>query len=121
MKRILLGGTVVAVVLVIFFAAWETMGDHPIRPAALAAGPTSIESPNGLYRIDVTDTGILLISPSVQVKVESGQVKVQAPLVRLCGAGGRPVARQGDIVQTSGDMNHQVGPITQGSPTTYVC
>ena len=116
MKRILLGSTVVGLVVVAFFAAWEFMGDDPVRPAALAASPaSSLESPNGVYKIEVTDGGILLSGPTVQVKVDGAQVRVQAPIVRLCGSGGRPVARQGDIVPAA------PGPIAQGSPTTFVC
>ncbi len=121
MKKVLLGSTVTAVLIVVLFAAWEFMGDHPVRPSALAAETTSIESPNGLYRIDVTNSGILLIAPSVQVRVDATQLRVQAPLVRLCGSGGQRVARLGDLVQTSGGPSNQVGPIVQGSTTTFVC
>ena len=116
MRKVLLGSTAVGLVVVLFFAAWEAMGDDPIRPAALAAVPaTSLESPNGLYKIEATDTGILLSGPGVLVKVDGAQVRVQAPLVRLCGGGGRPVARLGDLVPAA------PGPIAQGSPTTLVC
>lgn len=118
MKKIVLGSTVVALVVVVFFAAWEFMGDDPIRPAALAApAATSLESPNGLYRIEATDGGILLSGPGVQVRVDGAQVRVQAPVVRLCGGGGRPAARLGDLVQIA----NQTGPIVQGSPSTFVC
>ena len=104
MKNVVIGGTIVALVVVLFFAAWESMGDEPIRPAALAAVPaTSLESPNGLYRIEATDGGILLSGPGVQVKVDDAQVKV------LCGVDGRP------------SQINQTGRIVRGSPTTFFC
>ena len=122
MKKVLLGSTVVGLVIVVFFAAWEFKGDDPIRPASLAAtGPATLVSPNGSYRIEVADTGILMSGPGVQVRLDGSQVRVQAPLVRLCGAGGQRVARVGDLVQTAGSATNQTGPIVQGWTTTFVC
>jgi hypothetical protein len=121
MRKVLLGGTAVGLVVVLFFAAWESMGDDPVRPAALAATAPTLVSPNGSYRIEVADTGILMTGPGVQVRVDGSQVRVQAPLVRLCGAGGQRVARVGDLVQTAGSASSQTGPIVQGSTTTFVC
>jgi len=94
----------------------------------------TFESPNHLYSIAVTDTGIRLRSqfgseiemtgPAVNIKNPGGPTtiggipaKLDSPLVLLGPCGGGPsVARMGDPVVAMGG-----GVITGGSPFVHAC
>lgn len=89
--------------------------------------PTKLVSPNGQYRVEVTDTGAVMRGPNGSavrlstsaVTVETaGQVTVQGAVVRLGGPTcGTPVARLGDGVTTSGSQ----GVITGGAVSVLSC
>jgi hypothetical protein len=71
----------------------------PAGPPGTFSG--SFKSPNGLYSIDVTDTGVLLKGPGGTVKIDQGNVilkgtvgvQLNAPIVSLNGGCSR-VMRQ---------------------------
>jgi hypothetical protein len=99
--------------------AWNTEGPQgPQGPAGTFSG--SFRSPNGLYSLSVTDSGITLAGPAASVDVGASTVSVQGAttvsvqgaIVQLNGAGCRPAARLADAVS---------GPvIVSGSPTVCV-
>jgi hypothetical protein len=97
--------------------AWNIKGpagaSGPAGPAG-ATGPSgppgasgtfsgSFKSPNGLYSVDVLDTGILLKGPGGSVKIDGGSVIVQgtagaqlnAPIVSLNGGCTRVLRQNG--------------------------
>jgi phage baseplate assembly protein gpV len=101
--------------------------------------PGSLTSPNGLFSIRVTDSGITLRGPNVVVQLDATQFQVNAEdalvssvnqtriisggstningtVIRLNGAGCPPVARVGDRVQFG-----ELGTIITGSPTVTIC
>jgi phage baseplate assembly protein gpV len=111
---------------VVLGSLWN--GTEP-PPAGSASG--HITSPNGLFSISVTDSGIELRGPSVVVRVDAANVQVDAvgtairslgptdvsgAVVRLNGSGCPPVARVGDLVQFA-----ELGRIVTGSPTVTAC
>jgi hypothetical protein len=88
-------------------------------------------SPNGLFSIDVKDTGVVLTGPSGSVTINgggvsvqgSGTVSVQGSTISLngCNAG---IARNGDTIDPTGLIAPPYGgpvigtaKISQGSPT----
>ena len=145
------------------------------RALPVATAPIIQQSPNGLYKLSITDTGIELLGPQGGVRITDAGIEIGAPnttrvaimannvnvksgqdmkleaaatmdirggstmdirsgatvqitaaagasligsLVTLgCSSNGRPIARVGDVVNTT------VGPpvIVQGSPTVLVC
>jgi hypothetical protein len=139
-KKLALGlGLVVLAALGTVFA-WKVVGNDTNKGAltlatqpqlTIATTPT-IRSPNGDYSIVVANDGITLDGPGGSVEIGAagiavkgtGNVQVQAPLVRLCGSGGRPVARQNDpVVGSVGGGGGPLvgGQIAQGSPTVLAC
>jgi hypothetical protein len=102
--------------------AWNVEGPQgpqgPQGPAGTFSG--SFRSPNGLYSLSVTDSGITLAGPSASVNVGASSVSVQGATsvsvqgatVQLNGPGCRPAARLADVV--SGSL------IVTGSPTVCV-
>lgn len=93
----------------------------PEGPAGSFAG--HFASPDGLFSIDVTDTGIVMTGPSGSVTINSTGVSVQGSVISLNGCNTR-VARTGDTVDPTGlSATTPGGPvvgiatISQGSPT----
>jgi len=59
----------------------------PQGPPGPSGGNANLTSPNGLYKITVTDTGILLKGPGGTVKIDRGAVSVKGlPYVEIEGA-----------------------------------
>jgi hypothetical protein len=93
----------------------------PTHPANASA--TTLQSPNGLYRIDVSDSGIVLRTPGVTLTLDASSLVVKAGAIQLRASGtadihaslvqlngnGSPVARRGDPVVN--------GAIAGGDPT----
>jgi phage baseplate assembly protein gpV len=102
-------------------------------------GGTSLTSPNGLFSINVTDSGITIRGPNAVVRVDARDVAVNAENtaissdnqtgiisggftningagIRLNGSGCPPVARVGDLVQFG-----ELLRIFTGSPTVTSC
>jgi hypothetical protein len=79
-------------------------------------------SPNGLFSISVTNTGIELAGPTTRVEVSGASVRVTAPTVQLNGCGA-PVARAGDTIVGNGFSHPDggavavTGSIAAGTPT----
>lgn len=153
MNRVLIVSTVVASLVSAGSAAAWGLGDDSRREAALtiATERTStfrrveegsrLTSPEGKYEVSVTDSGIRWRGPGGSIELTpagikldgaasvslrgAALVKVEGAQVRLCAAGGVPVARVGDLVNASVAPPHLVapipGPIIQGSPTVTAC
>lgn len=117
-------------------------------PSRTVEAPTvsaPLRSANGEYEVNVTDKGIVWRGPTGSINLTvggvtlksspplriqgSGLISVQGTTVRLCGSGGSPIARVGDLTQATvvptppaGLPGTPVaGPITQGSPTVLAC
>ena len=59
----------------------------PQGPPGPSGGNANLTSPNGLYKITVTDAGILLKGPGGKVKIDRGAVSVKGlPYVDIQGA-----------------------------------
>jgi hypothetical protein len=98
-------------------------------PGGGASGP--LTSPNGLFSVSVTDSGIELRGPSAVVRIDAASVRVDAvstairslgpteisgAVIGLNGSGCPPVARVGDLVQPG-----EPGMVLTGSPTVTAC
>jgi hypothetical protein len=116
----------------------------PLTVSRLEPSPR-LRSPDGAYEVAVTDTGIVwrgqggeirITATGVSLKSSSalaveggGLVSVKGSVVNLCGSGGQPVARMGDLTNAmvvptppAGAPGQPVpGPIIEGSPTVFAC
>ncbi len=137
------------------FAAW-TLADNSRRNAAFTVsvpetfqtletqpepGPR-LTSPSGEFDVAVTDSGITWKGPGGSIRITPGGVTLKSSAkltvqgagivtlggaqVKLCGSGGTPIARVGDLVDsgfvlTPGGPIPRRGPIIQGSKTVLAC
>lgn len=85
------------------------------RAIPVAAAPIVQQSPNGLYKLSVTDTG--MTTGSASMRLDPAGSSLIGARVSLGGPGGKPVARLGD------QINPSVSPpvILQGSPPVLAC
>jgi hypothetical protein len=51
----------------------------PVATTPAATAPTIQQSPNGLYKLSITDTGIELIGPQGGVKITNAGIEIGAP------------------------------------------
>jgi uncharacterized Zn-binding protein involved in type VI secretion len=95
-----------------------------------------LQSPDGTYRLSVTNAGIEASGPNGRVMIDNGGVVVRsglrlvleasttasvrgATVLLNCASGGTPVARQGGPVQVN--TQNGTGQILQGSTTVLAC
>jgi hypothetical protein len=103
------------------------------RSLPVAGTPIVQQSPNGLYQLSITDTGIVMRGPQGGVKItgsgieistggasvllDQGGATLTGARVLLGCPSGRPAARSGDAVDTG--TNPPM--VAQGSSTVLVC
>jgi hypothetical protein len=135
MNKLLLAVAIVALAVGGSFVAWKLSDRGSRSQGALVAPSNTLTSPNGDFTLAVEDTGIVMKGPSSSVELSPGglavksngslslqgsaAISLQGAIVNLgCNAGGRPVARVGDMVNGGPAPNPILPP---GSPTVLAC